>query len=71
MSLIQQTTTVKNYTVSLDTMQQLIAQDLGVPPEEITVTYVEGDVGPGDPMDRFPAPRGVVSIRVTHTTKAK
>jgi hypothetical protein len=69
MSLIQQTTTVKNYDVSLDTMKQLIAADLGVPAEEINVTYVEGDVGPGDPMDRFPAPRGVVRIRVTHTKK--
>lgn len=71
MSLIKETTTVKNYTVSLETMAQLIAADLEVPVDEITVTYVEGDTGPGDPMDRYPAPRGIVSIRVTHTKKAE
>ena len=69
MSIIQQTTNVKKFEVSLDTMKQLIANDLEVPVDEITVTYVEGDVGPGDPMDRYPAPRGIVSIRVTHTAK--
>ena len=70
MSIIKQTTTVKNFDVSLDTMKELIAADLEVPSDEIIVTYVEGDVGPGDPMDRYPAPRGVVKIRVTHTAPA-
>ena len=69
MSIIQQTTTVKKFEVSLDTMKQLIANDLEVPVDEITVTYVEGNVGPGDPMDSYPDPRGIVSIRVTHTAK--
>ena len=35
MSIIQQTTTVRNYEVSLDTMKQLIANDLGVPADEL------------------------------------
>ncbi len=70
MGVISETSTVKNFDVSLETMAQLIANDLEVPVEEIAVTYVEGDVGPGDPMDRFPAPRGIVKIRVTHTKKA-
>lgn len=70
MSIIQQTTTVRNYEVSLDAMKQLIANDLGVPADELNVTYVEGNVGLGDPMDRYPAPRGIVGIRVTHTAKA-
>lgn len=69
MSIIQQTTTVKKFEVSLDTMKQLIANDLEVPVDEITVTYVEGNVGPGDPRDSYPAPRDIVSIRVTHTAK--
>ena len=70
MGVITETNTVKNFEVSLDTMKQLIANDLEVPVDEITVTYVEGDVGPGDPMDRYPAPRGIVKIRVTHTKSA-
>lgn len=69
MSIIHKAATIRNFDVSLDTMKQLIANDLEVPVEEITVTYVEGDTGPGDPMDRFPAPRGIVGIKVTHTAK--
>ncbi len=56
---------VTEYEFSLEDMTLLVAQDLNVPPENVTVTYVEGNTGPGDPMDRFPAPRGIVKIRVS------
>lgn len=69
MSLIKQASVQRHYDLSLDTMKQLIANDLGVPVGELSVQYVEGDVGPGDPMDRYPAPRGIVGIKVTHTVK--
>lgn len=53
------------YEFSLADMVNLVAADLGVDAKNVTVSYVEGDVGPGDPMDRYPAPRGIVKIRVT------
>lgn len=53
------------YEFTLDDMKALIASDLGVPASAIDVSYVEGDVGPSDPMDRFPTPRGIVSVSVT------
>lgn len=56
---------VTEYEFSLDDMRLLIAADLGVDADLVSVTYVEGNTGPGDPMDRYPAPRGVVKIRVT------
>ena len=55
------------YDVSLDAMKELIAKDLGVPVSEVSVEYVIGDIGPGDPMDRYPAPRGVTGVKVHHT----
>lgn len=53
------------YEFTLDDMKALIASDLGVPASSVSVNYVEGDVGLGDPMDRYPAPRGIVGITVT------
>ena len=53
------------YEFSLDDMTKLVAADLGVDAKNVIVSYVEGNVGPGDPMDRYPAPRGIVKIRVT------
>lgn len=69
MSRIVQQNTITTYTIGLDTMRDLIAEDLKVPAEELVVEYVIGDTGPGDPMDRYPAPRGVVGIKVTRTVK--
>lgn len=57
-------TSKREYEFTLDNMVQLIAADLNVRPEQVTVDYVIGDTGPGDPMDRYPAPRGVVGVRV-------
>lgn len=53
------------YEFSLEDMAKLVAADLGVDANSVSVSYVEGDTGAGDPMDRFPAPRGIVKIRVT------
>jgi hypothetical protein len=53
------------YEFSLDDMRALIANDLGVDLNKVTVTYAMGQTGPGDPMDRYPAPRGVVGVLVT------
>lgn len=41
------------------------------PADELTVNYIEGDVGPGDPMDRYPAPRGIIGIKVYHKQERK
>lgn len=71
MSLIKSTAAVWTYDISLETMRALIAQDLHVPANELTVDYVLGDIGPSDPMDRFPTPRGVVSIKVYHKQVSK
>ena len=56
---------ISTYEFSLEDMAKLVAADLGVPVEKVTVRYVEGDTGLGDPMDRYPAPRGIVKIQVT------
>ncbi len=52
------------YEFTLDNVRTMIAENLLVPPEKIKVEYVMGDIGLGDPLDRCPAPRGVVKIRV-------
>ena len=54
------------YTVSPIAIQQLIAQDLNVPPHKVKVNYVIEEVG-GDPMDRFPGHKEVTKIQVTIT----
>ena len=54
---------ISTYECSLDDMRSLIAQDLGVPTDRITVTYVIEEVG-GDPMDRFPGAKSVTKVRV-------
>lgn len=69
MSNIKMSSAVFTYDVSLDVMKDLIAKDLNVPADDITVEYVIGDLGPCDPMDRFDPPRGVVGIKVRHQTK--
>jgi hypothetical protein len=58
-------TTKREYEFSLENMKQLIAADIGVSTSEVHVDYVMGDIGLGDPMDRYPTPQGVVSIKVT------
>lgn len=69
--ILKADSTKLEYNISLETMKNMIATDLGVPTEEMHVAYVIGDTGPGDPMDRFPAPRGVVGIKVTRTVKGE
>lgn len=71
MSLIKQQSVTWTYDISLDTVRELIAKDLNVPADELTVNYIEGDVGPGDPMDRFLPPRGIVGIKVYHKQACK
>jgi len=53
------------YEFSLEDMKALIAADLNVNPNAVDVQYTIGDIGLGDPMDRYPAPRGVKGVRVT------
>lgn len=71
MSLIKKSQTNVTYTISTDAMRELIARDIGVPVDEITVEYVIGNLGPEDPMDRFDPPRGVVGIKVHHKAEHK
>ena len=63
------TASTQTYEFTLDEMKKLIASDLGVNSSSINVEYKIGDVGPGDPMDRYPAPQGVVGVKVTVNTK--
>jgi len=54
------------YEVSLETIKNMIADDLGVKPEEITIYYVMGDDGD----DRFgPVSRSVKKVKVIHKPK--
>lgn len=57
--------TIVHYEFTPDQIKALIASDLGVSGDKVFVQYVEGDIGYGDPLDRYPAPRGVVKISVT------
>ena len=45
-------------------LKKLIAKDLVVPEDQVTVDYVISEVG-GDPLDRFPGRPAVTSIHVT------
>ena len=55
---------VLTYEFGLDEMKALIAQDLRVNVDRVTVEYVIQEVG-GDPMDRFPGHKQVTGVRVT------
>lgn len=55
---------VSMYEFNLYELQSLIADDLGVADEAVTVEYVIEEVG-GDPMDRFRGIDKVTKIRVT------
>lgn len=55
----QQTT----YEFSLEQINLLVALDLGVASEQVSVEYVIQEVG-GDPMDRYPGTKQVTKIRV-------
>lgn len=55
---------VLTYEFDLDTMKKLIAEDLKVSVDRVTVEYVIQEVG-GDPMDRFPGHKQVTGVRVT------
>lgn len=68
-SLLKKAVTTHTYSISTETMKAMIASDLGIDSSEINVQYVLGDIGLGDPMDRYPAPRGVVEVKVIHTKK--
>lgn len=56
----QQTT----YEFSTEQINFLVALDLGVASERVSVEYVIQEVG-GDPMDRYPGVKQVTKIRVT------
>ena len=55
---------VSTYEFSLEQMKLLIAADLNVDPNRVTVTYVMQEVG-GDPMDRFPGHKQVTRVEVS------
>jgi hypothetical protein len=52
------------YEFDLPSMKKLIAADLGVRLEQVSVEYVIQEVG-GDPMDRYPGRSAVTQVRVT------
>jgi hypothetical protein len=53
-----------SYEFTPDDIKLMIAENLEVSPEKVRVEYVQGDIGRGDPLDRYPAPTGIVKIRV-------
>jgi hypothetical protein len=59
---------VSSYEFGLDDIKELIARDLSVPTECVSVDYVIEEVG-GDPMDRFLGVDKVTKIRVSVTNK--
>ena len=63
MSIVR-TSNVVTYDVSLNAVRDLIAKDLGVKVEAVSVRYVIEEVG-GDPMDRFPGHNEVTKLEVT------
>lgn len=69
MSNIKLSSATFTYDVPLQAIRDLLAKDLNVPADELTVEYVIGDVGLVDLMDRYNPPRGVVGIKVQHRTK--
>lgn len=60
--------TVVTYDVTLEQMKNLIARDLNVSSDDITVNYVVEEIG-GDFMDRFPGTKQVTKIKVTYKKK--
>lgn len=65
--MFNKTTTTVRYDVTLEDMKAMIAKELIVDPSRVHVDYKIGDTVTGDPMDRYPAHRGVVGITVTVT----
>lgn len=65
--MFNKATTTVRYEVSLEDMKAMIAKELTVDPSRVSVSYKIGATGPGDPMDRYPAPTGVVGVTVTVT----
>ena len=57
---------VTKYEVSLDAVQDLIAKDLGVQKDLVSVRYVIEEVG-GDPLDRYRGTDQVTRLEVTVT----
>jgi ribosomal protein S24E len=55
---------ISTYEFSLEQMKQLIAADLNVDPNRVTVRYVLQEVG-ADPMDRFPGRTEVTRVEVS------
>jgi hypothetical protein len=55
---------ILTYEFGLDEMKALIASDLKVHVDRVSVEYVIQEVG-GDPMDRFPGHKQVTGVRVT------
>jgi len=60
--------TVVTYDITLEQMAMLIANDLGVNVDDITVYYDIREVG-GDFLDRYPGTNTVTNIRVTYKKK--
>ncbi len=58
--------TEQHYTFKPEEIQALIANDLGVEIEKVSVRYVIEEVD-GDPMDRYPGRNEVTRIEVTIT----
>ena len=62
---------ISEYTIPLDGIKELIASDMKLPVEAISIHYVIQEVG-GDFMDRFPGTPTVTCIKVTvDETKVK
>ncbi len=53
-----------SYEFTPDDIKLMIAENLEISPEKVRVEYVQGDIGLGDSLDRYPAPTGIVKIRV-------
>jgi hypothetical protein len=52
MSILNSTSTTKTFTLNMEQLKQIIIQDLGYTPKQLSITSTEKCVS-SDPMDRY------------------
>jgi hypothetical protein len=57
---------IRTYEVSLEDVTSMITREINAT-GVVRVEYVMGDTGPGDPMDHYQAPQGVLKLKITVT----
>ncbi len=66
MSILNSVGTTKTFTLNMEQLKQLVIQDLGYTPKNITITDITKVVS-SDCMDRFPAVYGFDGLKIVVT----